>query len=159
MNILQFRLENITEEEYDLIPKFCRLLNDMIFTEINTYTNRIKIQIRIPYLYNVPWINWKKKDITAKDILQTIFDSMSFTEYRNNLYKIDINTQTLIPNTTTSIDRLIRFLDYGDLNYKGLAFLTVMEHKYNAKKLNSLWMMCVIKYLGYTPESKIIGVQ
>ena len=159
MNILQFQLEEITEEEYNLIPKFCKLLSDMIFTEINTSIVKLKIQLRIPYLYKVPWINWKIKNITTKEILNTIYDSFTYSELKNNTFKLNINTQNLIPQTTTSIDRLIRFLDYGDLNYKGIGFLTVMEHKYNAKQLNSLWKLCVIKYLGYLPESKIIGVQ
>lgn len=159
MNILQFQLEEFTEEEYNLIPKFCKLLSDMIFVEINTRIIKLKIQLRIPYLYKVPWINWKIKNITTKQILDTIYNSFTYSEHRNNVFILNIDTQTLIPNTTTSIDRLIRFLDYGDLNYKGLSFITTMEHKYNAKQLNSLWKLCVIKYLGYLPESKIIGVQ
>jgi len=158
MNILQFKFEKLTDEEYEIIPTFCRMIRDMIFTDIDKYNNRLKIKKRIPYLYQVSWIKWKKQYITERDILDTIYNSLSFTEYRDNVYKIDIDTSVKIPNTRTSIDRLIRFLDYGDLKYKGIGILSTIEHKYNYKLLNDFWKMCVIENIGYTPNSKIIGV-
>ena len=54
--------------------------------------------------------------------------------------------------------RLIRFLEYGDLNYKGMNLFKRLEHKYNWNKLNSLWTMYCLKYQKMPPQSKINGV-
>lgn len=157
MNLLQFQFEKLTEEEYEIIPEFCEMLKDFIYGDINTKLNRTKVKLRIPYLYKVSWINWKKPVITTGEIMETIYEAIKYVEYKDNVFRLQINPDIMIPNTTTSIDRLVRFLDYGDYYQHGIGILNTLEHKYNYKKLNELWTICVVKYIGYRPNSKIIG--
>ena len=159
MFILKFKVVNTNEKELAIVDYFCQYLKTIIYNEIDNKLNRIKIGLRIPYIYKVPWIQWTEKYISVDDILKTMYKSITFDKHDKNEYVIKIETNTLIPNTTTSMDRLIRFLEYGDLNFKGLGIITKLEHKYNFNRLYGLWSVFCIQQLGYQPLSYIIGVQ
>lgn len=131
MNIVQFKLEGIDEREHNLVPEFCRMIQECIYTDLNTYSNRAKIEMRIPYLYKCDWIIWYKKQINIQTVLKLIFNSIEYKEYKNNRFTLYINETNKIPNTNTYINRLIRFLEYGDTHYKGLGLFTMLEHRYN----------------------------
>ncbi len=157
MFILQFKLVNTNENELKLVPQFCSYLRYVLVSELNTKFNKFKIGLRIGYLYHVPWIDWINKHITADTIINTINKAIKYDILDNNLYVLKIDYSVVIPNTSTSIDRLVRFLEYGDLNYTGLNIFNKLQHKYNYNKLYSLWCMFCIKHLGYHPLSYIIA--
>lgn len=155
--ILQFQITNQTEEEQELIPEFCKWLIDKIFTEINTKLNRRKIQLRIKYLYEVPWIKWtSRKYVDTETIMNTIYKSFTFKQYRYNIWKIDTNIDIRIPGTTTSITRLIRFINSGDTNIAGTGMFSTIENKYRASELMSLWRIFILDNLSELTNSKII---
>lgn len=158
MLIFQFEYEKLNEEEQELIYDFGEFLKDIVYSEIFTKTNMLKIKLRIPYLYTVRWIQWIKRKITIEQIFDTINNSFKFVKHKDNIWILELDTSVLIPNTQTSMSRLIRFLEYGDLQYKGMNMFKKLEHKYNWNKLNSLWSMYCLKHLGNLPESKINGV-
>lgn len=157
MLIRQFQFTNITAEELEVIPDFCEFLCQQMFERIDTKINRRKIQLRINYLYKVPWIEWKRNEVIGvTDIMKGIFDSFSYDEYKNNTWKIFTNSNVCIPNTYTLMDRLIRFLDFGDMKFPATGIFSTLKKHYDAKKLNSIWQIFVTNRLGMMSDVEII---
>lgn len=149
MLIRQFQFTNVSDEELDYIEDFCEWLCQQMFGYINTKINRRKIQLRINYLYKVHWIDWKKSSyIDVDSIMKAIDESFSYEEYRNNVWKIQTNSKVLIPGTLTLMDRLIRFLDFGDSNQMGTGMFSSIKKHYDAKQLNNMWRIFINHKLG-----------
>lgn len=114
MKLIKYGIEYGNTEESKELLNFGYYICDLIYSEINTKLIRKKIQLRIPYLYTVNWIQWKRKYIDVEDIMKTIYESLEVKPERYN-YVIYINEETTIPNSITKADKLIRFLDAGDM--------------------------------------------
>ena len=114
MKLIKYGIEYGNTEESKELLNFGYYICDLIYSEINTKLIRKKIQLRIPYLYTVNWIQWKRKYIDVDDIIKTIYESLEVKPERYN-YVIYINEETTIPNSITKADKLIRFLDAGDM--------------------------------------------
>lgn len=114
MKLIKYGIEYGNTEESKELLNFGYYICDLIYSEINTKLVRKKIQLRIPYLYTVNWIQWKRKYIDVDDIMKTIYESLEVKPERYN-YVIYINEETTIPNSITKADKLIRFLDAGDM--------------------------------------------
>ena len=160
MVILQFQFTNIDEDDLEIIQEFCDFIIDSILVTINKKINLKKINARMKYLYNdVNWIDWfgnKKYDTSALDLIQTVNSSLRAVSYKANLWKIEVNSNILIPNSSTSIDRFIRYLNYGDAHSRATGIFTDVENYFNHSKLNSLWCYFNLKY-GHTSNAKIIA--
>lgn len=159
MLILQFQFTNTTDEEQDIIPDFCMWLCAILFSQINTKINRKKIGLRLDYiLEKATWVNWNsdKYNLTVSEIMERIYDSLTYEQQRYNKWKIIINQNILIPYSNTSIDRLVRFINYGDNFQRATGMFTNLEKEYNHSKLHTLWNMYVLKELGTTSQAKII---
>lgn len=115
MKLIKYGIEYGNTEESKQLIDFGYYICDLIYSEINTKLIRKKIQLRIPYLYTVNWIQWKRKYIDVDSIMKTIYESLEVKPERYN-YVIYINEETTIPNSITKADKLIRFLDAGDMN-------------------------------------------
>lgn len=161
MNILQYQFTNIDENDEELIPEFNDFLIDRVFESINTKVNRRKISLRLNYLLDkVSWINWdnnKKYNTGVQDIIDAIQDSLVAVPYKNNLWKIQINSNITIPNSFTSIDRFVRFLNYGDTNNKATGIFSNLENKFNHQKLNNLWKYYYMQECGGLTDVLIIS--
>ena len=114
MKLIKYGIEYGNTEESKELLNFGYYICDLIYSEINTKLVKKKIQLRIPYLYTVNWIQWKRKYIDVDDIMKTIYESLEVKPERYN-YVIYINEETTIPNSITKADKLIRFLDAGDM--------------------------------------------
>lgn len=114
MKLIKYGIEYGNTEESKELLNFGYYICDLIYSEINTKLIRKKIQLRIPYLYTANWIQWKRKYIDVDDIMKTIYESLEVKPERYN-YVIYINEETTIPNSITKADKLIRFLDAGDM--------------------------------------------
>lgn len=114
MKLIKYGIEYGNTEESKELLNFGYYVCDLIYSEINTKLIRKKIQLRIPYLYTVNWIQWKRKYIDVDDIMKTIYESLEVKPEKYN-YVIYINEETTIPNSITKADKLIRFLDAGDM--------------------------------------------
>ena len=160
MMLLQFQFTNTTEDERNLIPSFCNWLCRIIYTKIDTKINRKKVSLRLNYILDkVDWINWDKNkySLSTTEIFNAISNSFTYEQYKNNLWKINIDSNVLIPHSYTSIDRLIRFLNYGDNKQRGTGMFSNMEQEFNHIFLNNMWSIYCVKYLGRMTESKIIA--
>ena len=157
MNILQFQITNQTEEEEQIIPQFCEWFCDTMYSKINTKMNRIKIQKRINYLLEVDWIRWtNKKQLDIDTIMDTIHKSLTYTIHRNNVVNIITANNIYIPNTITSSDRLIRFLNYGDGVDKGISLFTNILRYYTYSNIQTYWTLYVLDTLGYNTNARIL---
>lgn len=159
MLLLQFQITNITEDERRLIPDFCEWLCTQLYSTIDTKINRRKIQLRMKYLMSVSWIQWnksKKYETAVLDIMQAIYESFTYVPKKDNIYEIKIDDNILIPNSYTSISRLIRFLNYGDINNKATGIFTKLEQNFDFNKLNSMWRMFMLHELNIISAVKII---
>ena len=114
MKLIKYGIEYGNTEESKQLIDFGYHICNLIYSELNTKLIRKKIQLRIPYLYTVNWIQWKRKYIDVDDIMKTIYESLEVKPERYN-YVIYINEETTIPNSVTKADKLIRFLDAGDM--------------------------------------------
>ena len=162
MMILQFQFTNLDEKEKEIIPDFCEFVKNLMLAKLNTKINRKKISLRLKYMEEeARWINWnnnKKYSTSVEDIINSIMESIVAVPYKNNLWKIEVNSNELIPNSYTSIDRLIRFLNYGDTKYKATGIFTNLEHEYRHQKLNAIWNYFIMRELGHNAVSTIITV-
>ena len=161
MLLLQFQFVDIaTDKERELFNDFGMWLCEMFYAQINTKINRRKISLRMNYLQDVSWIAWHKNkmyDTGVNDIMRAIKQSIVCTPHRNNVWTIHIDSNVLIPNSNTSIDRVIRFLNYGDMKYKATGMFTAITTFYRHDKLNGLWKLFVSQQLGYITTTTIIA--
>lgn len=161
MVILQFQFSGLSDDEREIIPEYCDYLKEVVLAKLNTKINRKKISLRLKYIEEeATWIDWvknKKYNITVQDIIDSIYEAIIVVPYKNNLWKLEVNSNVCIPNSYTSIDRLIRFLNYGDLKCRATGIFTNIENEYNHKQLNAIWNYQTLKLLGHPSESKIIA--
>ena len=163
MMILQFQFIDLQDNERTLIPDFCESIKQIILAKLSTKTNMKKISLRLKYIEegNVKWVSWqphRKYDTTVMELIESIVDSIKIVPYKNNVWKLETDNVTVIPNSYTLIDKFIRFLNYGDNECKATGIFTDIEHEYRYQKLNALWNYCTLKEFGYNPSSKIITV-
>ena len=159
MLIKQIQFTNCTEEELELIPDFLEWLIDNMYAKLNTKINRRKIQLRIKYLLQVPWIRWNKKtDITdTQTIMQCIYDSFSYEEQNHGLWVLTTNSNIILPNTSTSFDRIIRFIEYGDMKFNATGMFNKLKKEYDYYKINNLWKTFILtKYQIGITDSKLL---
>lgn len=156
MMILQLQFTQFDSEEYNAINDFCNYLMNIIKTKIVTDIFRKKVNARIQYLYNAQWMKWTNKYTTSDILINSIFNSLYVEKYRYNIYRIRIDTSTLVPNTRTSVDTLARFINYGDNKVKGTGVFTNIPHYLTAKRINSLWKVYAIQELHKFSDMKII---
>lgn len=154
MLILQFQVTQADENEIQIVPNFCQWICNQIFSNIDTRLNRDKISARMSYIRRVPWIHWtSNKNISVQDIMNTIQYSFKYEQHELNYWVIELDSSVRIPHTDTSMSRLIRFLNSGDLNIKGTGIITAVQRKYGHSDLNTLWKMYIMQELGYLPDS------
>lgn len=159
MMITQFQFTETFEEDdaVEVIPDFCKWLCDILYSYVDTKLNRRKIQLRIKYLYTVPWIKWDKSKYTdTQTILETFRKSLIVEQYRKNIWRIRTDTTTLLPNTSTSVDRVTRFIEYGDSNIHGTGIITKASYKIIGINLQTLWRTYCLQELGYLSDIQII---
>lgn len=90
--------------------------------------------MRINYLYQVKWIDWiNTKYIDTQSIMEAIYDSFIYKQRKDNTWIIEIDNNIKIPNTYTSIGKLIRFLNSGDINLKGTGMFIAASKHFNHK--------------------------
>ncbi len=159
MNILKFQIVNATEDELDLVPEFIDEIYIKMFKYINNFVSRKKIAIRLNYLLNdVNWIQWTKSkyNTSVEDIINSIWYSLDYNRQRNNTYNLRINPDIKIPNSATSIDKLIRFIEYGDIKYKATGMFNKMIQSVDIIRLNSMWQVFILQHLQIQSKAKLI---
>lgn len=159
MLILQYKFEKCTEKELELIPVYNDWLCDTIFSKIDTKVNRRKIDLRLNYvLEKVNWIDWKKDkyNLTTSEIIEAIYRSIIWQRKKNNIYNIIIDTNICIPHSYTSIEKYIRFLNYGDTKQKGTGIFELLINDFSSKSLNSMWQILLYRYHVGVTNSNII---
>ena len=158
MLIKQIQFTNCTEEELELIPDFLEWLIDNIYSNLNTKINRKKIQLRLKYLSTVSWIHWTSENYTdTQTIMECIYDSFSYEEEQEGKWVLTTNSNVILPHTSTSIDRIIRFLEYGDIKFNATGMLNKIKNEYKFHKINNLWRMFLLtKYQIGITDSKLL---
>ena len=73
------------------------------------------------------------------DIMNSIYESLITVEHKDKIFIIQTDINMKIPNTNTSMDRLIRFFEFGDRNIRPMNMLSKISHQFNYMKLNSLY--------------------
>ena len=84
MKLIKYGIEYGNTEEAKQLIDFGYYICNLIYSEINTKLIRKKIQLRIPYLYTVNWIQWKRKYIDVDDIMKTIYESLEVKPEKYN---------------------------------------------------------------------------
>lgn len=158
MLIKQIQFTNCTEEELELIPDFMEWLIDNIYSYMNNKINRRKIQLRLKYLSTVPWIHWISENYTdVQTIMENIYESFTYEEQQYGKWVLTTNSNIVLPHTSTSIDRIIRFLEYGDIKFNATGMFNKIKNEYKFHKVNNLWKMFLLsKYQIGITESKLL---
>ena len=158
MLIKQIQFTNCTEEELELIPDFMEWLIDSIYSYMNNKINRRKIQLRLKYLSTVPWIHWTDENYTdVQTIMENIYESFTYEEQQYGKWVLTTNSNIILPHTSTSIDRIIRFLEYGDIKFNATGMFNKIKNEYKFHKVNNLWRMFLLsKYQIGITESKLL---
>lgn len=158
MLIKQIQFTNCTEEELELIPDFMEWLIDSIYSYMNNKINRRKIQLRLKYLSTVPWIHWTGENYTdVQTIMENIYESFTYEEQQYGKWVLTTNSNIVLPHTSTSIDRIIRFLEYGDIKFNATGMFNKIKNEYKFHKVNNLWRMFLLsKYQIGITESKLL---
>lgn len=158
MLIKQIQFTNCTEEELELIPDFMEWLIDSIYSYMNNKINRRKIQLRLKYLSTVPWIHWTGENYTdVQTIMENIYESFTYEEQQYGKWVLTTNSNIVLPHTSTSIDRIIRFLEYGDMKFNATGMFNKIKNEYKFHKVNNLWRMFLLsKYQIGITESKLL---
>lgn len=158
MLIKQIQFTNCTEEELELIPNFMEWLIDNIYSYMNNKINRRKIQLRLKYLSTVPWIHWTSENYTdVQTIMENIYESFTYEEQQYGKWVLTTNSNIVLPHTSTSIDRIIRFLEYGDIKFNATGMFNKIKNEYKFHKVNNLWRMFLLsKYQIGITESKLL---
>lgn len=148
MIILKFEYTDQSDIELEHMNLFCDWLCDLIYANINTPINKKKISLRIDYLMTAKWISWNKNAvITATDIISLIRKSMIHT-IKEDVVEIKIDGTTQIPNSNTLLERLLRFLEYGDINTRPTNMFHIAVQELTPNRLFYLWNVFINRQLG-----------
>ena len=55
------------------------------------------------------------------------------------------------------MDRLIRFINYGDNEIRATGMFTLIQRYYTYNELQNLWQLYCMRELGYMTDTRIIG--
>lgn len=161
MLILQFQCTEFCEKELQLVPEFCEFLIQNISSKLGNKIIRKKIDLRLKYIQEkVDWIQWdksKKYETTASDLIRAVVDSLVAVPYKDNVWKIETDLNTLIPNSYTPVERFIRFLNYGDNTVKATGIFTKLENEFDHNRIMKLWRFYYFSKYGEMPQMTIIA--
>ena len=155
MVIVSLKINNIEDKEVDIIDYFCEYLIDIIQTKLNTPKLKNKLDVRIPYLYTLPWVKWIKKDISSDDIIERFYTSLSYTVKKDYYIDIFVNDTHPLKNTITPFISIVKWFNNGDNNITGLNYIEQMHRQLNTKYVNEIWSISILSALGYKPSSNV----
>jgi len=129
---IEFYLKGEDEEEINLMTDFLKQIVFDIKIEIFNNVVPDKMQSKEQDILNVPWINWIKKpeNLNVNMLVNLIINSIKFVERKDHSYIIAINPSIRIPNSSTPISMLARFLDKGNDITPGTFFITKIFNEY-----------------------------
>lgn len=155
MVVISLKINNIEDKEVDIIDYFCEYLIDIIQTKLNTPKLKNKLDVRIPYLYTLPWVRWIKRDINSDDIIERFYNSLTYTVKKNYYIDIFVNDIHPLKNTITPFISIVKWLNNGDNNITGLNYIELIHKQLNTKYVNEIWSISILSALGYKPSSSV----
>lgn len=160
MILLEYRLAKVSSSQLEYIQGFNQyLINNIYDNIINTKFTRTKIMIRLKNIdKKVNWIRWTNniKSIDIDDLMDLIKNNIEVKAYKNNIYKIIIDKYVLIPNTLTPLERLLRYIEFGDTKTKGIRLLNYIKQQYTFNTINSLFSMYMLVQTKEFNKSQLV---
>lgn len=160
MLLLEYRLAKVSSNQLEYIQGFNQyLINNIYDNIINTKFIRTKIMIRLKNIdKKVNWIRWTNniKSINIDDLMNLIKNNIEVKAYKNNIYKIIIDKYVLIPNTLTPLERLLRYIEFGDTKTKGIGLLNYIKQQYTFNTINSLFSMYMLVQTKEYNKSQLV---
>lgn len=160
MILLEYRLAKVSSNQLEYIQGFNQyLINNIYDNIINTKFTRTKIMIRLKNIdKKVNWIRWTNniKSIDIDDLMDLIKNNIEVKAYKNNIYKIIIDKYVLIPNTLTPLERLLRYIEFGDTKTKGIRLLNYIKQQYTFNTINSLFSMYMLVQTKEFNKSQLV---
>lgn len=100
-------------------------LND---ERVNNFENYLKEKLKISY--------------SLKEIMFDVIDTMIVDKRNDFTYSISTNDSLLLKDTSYTMSQLVRLIEYGDLNIKGLKLLSTVfrQIKSNIRALEFMYM-------------------
>ena len=161
---IEFEFTDLDNRSAELIPEFCSLLVKEISSSIisNSY-GKVGFKYLEKFLLNSNLIEWKKNkpdNIDVHSIIIQIAGSIVCRNIKENKYVIEINKRSKLPGSKTSLSKIARFIDRGDIMSSGyptnLVNYVFMKYKQN---INEYWKSFVQVKLKRLNVSSIIIVK
>lgn len=159
--MLTYRINTSDDKELKLVGKFNEQLIQYITDMIDTKQLTRLLLLRRNYIVDeATWIEWRtsKPNINVKQIASLILEAFKIEKDNKGRFNITFDNNIIIPNTNTSLARLIRFLNVGDNKIRGAGFLSNILIKINNFKINELWQSFIFQELGYITVNKIVTI-
>lgn len=159
--MLTYRINTSDDKELKLVGKFNEQLIQYITDMIDTKQLTRLLLLRRNYIVDeATWIEWRtsKPNINVKQIASLILEAFKIEKDNKGRFNITFDNNIIIPNTNTSLARLIRFLNVGDNKIRGTGFLSNILIKINNFKINELWQSFIFQELGYITVNKIVTI-
>lgn len=153
--IIEFELSPKSKNEAQLIIPFCKHILHNMRKDIS---NQIDIERYTPFedkLLNASWIIWveKPKTINIVQLLRFTLLNLRCAKRGESRYVIGFKN-TMLPNTRTRIDALVRFLDKGNEISQPTYVFTKIFNRYR-DNLDQYWRDYVFVQTQRFPRSHI----
>lgn len=155
----EFKLDPDNQYEFKLIPEFCRVLVNSISDDIKSLANKEKLHVRESAILNSNWIVWKKKpdSINMIKMYHYIADSIECRPLDNDMYVVKFKDANL-PNSSTQIDLVARYLDYGGIAILPMPIISRIFNKYRMRS-SEYWKSFVSHKLKVIKVDKAVTVR
>lgn len=156
---IEFKLTSSNKKELAIIDDFCNLIVSNIKSDILNNTNLHKLSLYEDSIINADWIDWirKPKYINMAKLIRYIVNHITYKSRKKHRYIIYIDNK-LIPNSKTPIDRLARFLDKGNEEYKGTFFISKVFMKYSIN-IDKYWKSYCSLRLKRLSVSEVVSIR
>lgn len=140
--VIQFTLSPKADEQ-QLVTEFCDMIVGSIRQDIYRNIIPIKLELLKEHIINASWMKWIRKptDINMMQLIKFALSHLNYSRRGTNEFIIKFDN-VLIPNSNTSLDSVIRFIDMGNEVSVCTTFITKIFNEYR-DNLNDYWQSYV----------------
>lgn len=135
-----FSFQELRTNDYKMYIGFCKYIVSNIRRDIRNYAIAERLKSKESYLLNSGIISWTEKPehIDFIKLLRVIARNIIGEIRIDKSCSIHIKDDVLLPRSATSLSKVVRFLDKGNLEEVGTYFLSRIFLKYK-RNIQSYW--------------------
>ena len=130
------KIHFIVKKPRKLHIMFCNYILRWLQNDVRREMRIDKVQVRADLLRYASFMKWYRDPgkVTAYEVINSICNSISYRRVKND-YIFDIDPSINFPNSSTPVEVVARFIDFGNESIRGCYFITNVFRRYQENML------------------------